>query len=246
MSIATAAAGCTSARSQQPSTISYVAFGDSFAAWETLSGYGYTKSFKDDLASERGAIVHETNLAHAGDSSVDLLRVLGEPTAQSLLRTADIVTWNIGTNDFGDARSAYRDGTCGGVDGQNCLRRAVATFTAAWDAIVLVLQSTPHKSSVVFKTMDVFYPDSASADPSFAVTNAYLEQMNAHIRSTASFAPVAAVRALFNGPDGTGDPRAARPAAPNGLLLPDGHPNREGASAIGLALLDGVRAGGRG
>ncbi len=235
--------GCTSARSEEAAALSYVAFGDSFAAWEVVNGYGYTKSFKDGIASERGVTVRGTNLAHAGDSSGDLLHILAHPTAQKALLTADIVTWNIGANDFGDARSEYRDGTCGGADGEDCLREAVATFAANWDAIVSAFQSSPHKSGAVFRTMDVFYRGGAADDPVFAATNPYLEQMNAHIGSTAAFASVSEVRVVFNGPDGTGDPNAARPAAPNGLLLPDGHPNRDGAAAIGLALRDG--GGGR-
>jgi lysophospholipase L1-like esterase len=228
---------CARLNAAQPA-LSYVAFGDSFAAWETATGYGYTKSFKDSVAADRGTTVRETNLAHAGDYSADMRAVIRQPAARTALRTADIVTWNIGMNDFDHARSQYQAGTCGGADNQDCLRRAVTTFSANWDAIVSTLDSTPHKPAAVFLTMDVMYRGGAADDPSFAVTNPYLDQMNAHIRSTATFAPVANVRVVFNGPRGTGDPNEPRPAAPGGLLLPDGHPNRDGAEAIGMALRD--------
>ena len=227
--------GCGSA-SGAPPTLSYVAFGDSLAAWETATGYGYTKSFKDGLAADRHAAVHETNLGHHGDYSIDMLAAVRKPAAQAALRTADVVTWNIGANDFGYARSQFLEGTCGGPDNQDCLRIAVATFSANWDAIVSTLTSAPHKPTAVFRTMDIFYPGGAAGDPSFAVTNPYLEQMNAHIRSTAAFASVSDVRLLFNGPGGTGDPADSRPAAPDGFVLADGHPNPDGAEAIGVAL----------
>lgn len=226
---------CARLNAAQPA-LSYVAFGDSFAAWETVMGYGYTRSFKDGLASDRHAAVRETNLGHHGDYSIDMLAAVRKPAAQAALRTADVVTWNIGVNDFGYARSQFLEGTCGGADNQDCLRAAVATFRANWDAIISTFTSAPHKTAAVFRTMDIFYSGGAAHDPSFAVTNPYLEQMNAHIRSTATFAPVANVRLLFNGPDGAGDPNQPRPAAPGGLLLPDGHPNRDGAEAIAMAL----------
>jgi hypothetical protein len=73
-------AGCAGS-SHAPASLSYVAFGDSFAAWETLHGFGYTKSLKDGLATERKAVVLEKNFGHAGDYSGDMLAVLRQPAS---------------------------------------------------------------------------------------------------------------------------------------------------------------------
>jgi hypothetical protein len=35
---------------------------------------------------------------------------------------AEVVTFNIGLNDLGHAGAAYEEGTCGGEDGEECLR----------------------------------------------------------------------------------------------------------------------------
>ncbi len=233
--VVAASVRCSHFNAEQPA-LRYVAFGDSFAAWETLHGWGYTKSFKDGLASSRKRTVIETNLAHAGDDSADMLATLRQPAAREALRTADVVSWNIGVNDFISARQRFQKGTCGGADNEDCLHSAVASFREHWDAILETLRSTPHRRDAIFLTMTLFYPGGAADDPSFPVTNAYLDEINQHIRSSDAFARVADVRPLFNGPDGTADPRTPHASAPGGLLLDDGHPNVAGAEAIATAL----------
>lgn len=229
-------AGCSRSDGATERPLSYVAFGDSLAAWETLHGFGYTKSFKDALASDRKREVAETNFGHAGDYSVDMLAILRQAASLEAVRTADVVTWNAGTNDFLNARYEYRTEICGGADNQDCLRRAVASFQENWDAIVETLRSAPHKSDAVFLTMTLFYPEGADGDPSYAATAPYLEQMNAHIRASSGVARVADVQALFNGADGRAAPQAVRASAPEGLVEDDGHPNAAGVALIADAL----------
>ncbi len=230
--------GCSRSDGATDEPLRYVAFGDSLAAWETLHGFGYTKSFKEALASDRKMAVTEKNFGHAGDYSDDMLAILRQAASLEAVRTADVVTWNAGTNDFLNARYEYRTGICGGADNQDCLRRAVASFRENWDAIVETLRSAPHKSDAVFLTMTLFYPEGAESDASYTVTSSYLDQMNAHIRTSSGVAGVADVRALFNGTDGRDAPQAPRADAPDGLVEDDGHPN-----AVGVALIaDALRA----
>lgn len=228
--------GCSRSDGAADRPLSYVAFGDSLAAWEDLHGFGYTKSFKEGLASDRKRGVAETNFGHAGDYSGDMLAILRQPASLEALRTADVVTWNAGTNDFLNARYEYRSGICGGADNQDCLRRASGTFRENWDAIVETLRSAPHKAGGTFLTMTLFYPEGAESDPSYAVTGPYLDQMNAHIRTSSGVAGVADVQVLFNGTDGRDAPQAPRASAPEGLVQDDGHPNAAGVEAIAEAL----------
>ena len=96
------------------------------------------------------------------------------------LRTADVVTWNIGFNDFGYARSQFLEGTCGGPDNQDCLRVGRRNVQRELTPSSRRSRRRLTNPTAVFRTMDIFYSGGAAGDPSFAVTNPYLEQMNAH------------------------------------------------------------------
>ena len=49
---------------------------------------------------------------------------------------AQVVTWEIGRNDYFIARMTYQARGCGGPDNQDCLRRAASAFKSNWDGIV--------------------------------------------------------------------------------------------------------------
>ena len=141
-----------------PASWDYVALGDSLA-----TGYGafkgYVPRYEAYIETDTTVAVTRTNLGRNGWTSSQLLSALrNDPTFRRATREAEIVTWNIGGNDLRAARKSYKQGTCGGLDNQDCLRAGVAKLETNWDAItaeVLELRST--KRTIV-RTMDIYNP----------------------------------------------------------------------------------------
>src|ERR687890_1534709 len=204
-----------------PASWDYVALGDSLA-----TGFGafkgYVPRYEAYTETNTGVAVTRTNLGQNKWTSSQLLSALrSDPTFLRATREAEIVTWNIGGNDFRAARTSYKNGTCGGVDNQDCLRASVATLKTNWTAItaeVLELRST---SNTIVRTMDIYNPyvrtdivsDTWQNDRGmndFQVFKKYLDRVNRHIAATSYTArvPYAPVYLAFNGTFGDEDPRS--------------------------------------
>jgi len=224
-----------------PASWDYVALGDSLA-----TGFGartgYVPRYDAHIEADTGVAVTRTNLGRNGWTSSQLLSALrNDPTFRRATREAEIVTWNIGGNDLRAARKSYKQGTCGGLDNQDCLRAGVAKLEANWDDItaeVLELRST---ENTIVRTMDIYNPyvrtdivsdtwprfDYGKND--FEVFRFYIDHVNSHIASTSNTAviPYARVYLAFNGTNGDEDPRS------KGYLSFDGlHPNNTGHRII--------------
>ncbi len=217
----------------------YTALGDSLATGFGAS-QGYVPRYKNHIQTSTGMSVSLTNLGQNGWTSADLLDALKtDRKFRSSVKGSPVVTWDIGGNDFRNARDKYKSKTCGGSDNQDCLRAAESVFKFNWDAIVteiLLLRST---SNTIIRTMDIYNPyvsedqtdtwtgDDGSND--FQVFKPYLDRINGHIAetATANHIPHAQVYIAFNGPDGTEDPWD------KGYLWIDGlHPNDKGHQVI--------------
>lgn len=122
---------------------------------------------------------------------------------------ADVVSWSIGGNDMRLARQAFKQGTCGGAQNQDCLQATRDQVTTEWDAIIAEILALRGDREGILRTMDVYNPyvSEDRADGSFAVFKLYLDDLNQHFRSSGgpSGIRVAAVYAAFNGPDGEDD-----------------------------------------
>jgi len=100
----------------------YTALGDSLATGY-LATQGYVPRYQSDIQTDTGISVMLYNLGQNGWSSANLLNALQTDSVfQNAVVQSDVVTWDIGLNDFKNARSQYKRGGCGGTDGQNCLR----------------------------------------------------------------------------------------------------------------------------
>lgn len=229
----------------------YTALGDSFATGY-LATSSYVPRFAGYLQSDNGVPVTLYNLGQNGWTSTQLLAAFTgkQSTFPTAVQEADVVTWDIGTNDFRLARDKYQGGKkCGGNDNQDCLRSMVTTFDANWDAIIGQILSRRALTITIVRTMDLYYPwvaedqatnsiaDSKETGPAkgndFAVLGYYLNQMNAHIASSCGGygIPVAQVHNAFNGPSGNQDPAASGYLASDGL-----HPNDVGHEIIAQAF----------
>lgn len=223
----------------------YTALGDSFATGY-LAQSGYVPRYQGFLEADNAVNVVLYNLGQNGWHSGNLLSALqGNATFQSAVQQSNVVTWDIGTNDFRTARDTYKRAKCGGKDNQDCLRTAVSNFSTNWDGIVNEILSRRPIATTIVRTMDLFDPwvaidqrsntiaDIKETGPAkgndFAVLEYYLDQMNARIALTTANAmiPLAQVHAAFNGSTYTEDPVA------KGWIASDGiHPNDAGHEVI--------------
>jgi lysophospholipase L1-like esterase len=224
----------------------YTALGDSiaFGLWAP-PGEGYVPLYAGYIQSDLSLPVTLIPLGVPGWTSGDLLNAVKTNwTFRLSIFGSNVLTWNIGGNDLRAARTQYKGGSCGGLDNQDCLKMAVATFETNWDLIVKELFALRKFRPTVFRTMDIYNPyvledmgvDSWPNDQGtdFDVLNLYLNQVNAYIAAS-SLSPnhpflYAPVHAAFNG-SGTTDP------ATLGLLAFDGfHPNALGHAVIAYLL----------
>jgi lysophospholipase L1-like esterase len=223
--------GGTGGSNNAPQNWSYVALGDSLA-FGALAQQGYVPRYADDARTDTGAHVTLVNLAVPGWHTGDLLNALNsDPALQAAVRNAQVVTWDIGGNDLANAHNHFAEGSCGGVDNQDCLRAAVTTMTTNWDAIMAKIVALTNPQHTIVRTMDIYNPfvGPDTATGVFDMMESKLDQVNAHIHASAAAngIPVAEVHHAFNGADGRTDP------ATLGLLAVDGfHPNDNGHKII--------------
>jgi lysophospholipase L1-like esterase len=97
------------------------------------------------------------------------------------LRGAEVVTYNIGINDLGQARASHEAGTCGGARGERCLRVAVKDFEANWDEITREILSLRSSDETIIRTAGLGYTPQAGK-----TFEPYLEQVNRHIGTSAA------------------------------------------------------------
>jgi lysophospholipase L1-like esterase len=200
----------------------YTALGDSLAFGALAPPFeGYVYRYRDEIAADTHATVPVFDLGVPGWKSGDLLDALRHNFVfRELVAASSIVTWDIGGNDLRSARQSYKNRTCGGTDNQDCLRSAVATFKANWDAILAEIMSLRNPAKTILRTMDIYNPyiaDDRSADSwpdddgltDLQALKPYLDEVNAHIAATVAShsIPYAQVYLAFNGPSGEEDPR---------------------------------------
>ena len=125
---------------------------------------------------------------------------------------AEVVTFNIGLNDLGQAGAAYERGACGGEDGEECLREAVKALKDNWDAIATEISGLRSTGNTIIRTPGLGYTPRAGDD-----LEHYVGEVNQHIASTTRSKAV---------------PHVEIPAGEIGMS-PDGvHPNDAGYATI--------------
>ena len=159
----------------------YVALGDSLAVGIGARS-GYVDRYASHIRTDTGARVNVVNLGQSGQTSSQLLHALrSDPSMHRALSGAEVITFNIGINDLGHAGEAYRNGTCGGDNNDECLRTAVATFEENWDAVIAELLSLRSTGDTIIRTAGIGYTPRVDE-----VFKPYLEQVNRHVATTAA------------------------------------------------------------
>jgi lysophospholipase L1-like esterase len=201
-------------------TLNYTALGDSLAyGILDFSRGGYVPRYAGYIQDDTGSSVTLNNLGQNGWRSDQLLEALRtNPTFRNSISNSQVVTWDIGGNDFLRFMDDYTNGTCGGADNQDCLRSAITSFKANWNAIIVEILALRRTGDTVVRTMDIYNPfvkaqkasDSWANDGGlndFQVIKPYLDEANSHIRATAAAngIPCAKVYQAFNGINGDED-----------------------------------------
>src|SRR5262249_10431534 len=134
----------------------YTALGDSLATGYLVQ-QGYVSLYNGYLQTDNGVTVTLYNLGQNGWTSGSFLNALrNDSVFQNAVLQADVITWDIGLNDFKNARASYLSRKCKGKDNQDCLRTAVATFKANWDGIRIEILSRRSVSNTIIRTVDIF------------------------------------------------------------------------------------------
>jgi lysophospholipase L1-like esterase len=161
-------------------TWDYVALGDSLAAG-VGARRGYVDRYADHLREDTGARIELTNLGVSGQTSPQLLRSLrNDPSTRRALRGAEVVTYNIGINDLGQARGYYEAGTCGGAQGERCLHTTVRELDQNWDEITEEILSLSSPDETIIRTVGLGYTPHAGR-----AIEPYLKQLNRNIATSA-------------------------------------------------------------
>jgi lysophospholipase L1-like esterase len=164
-----------------PVSWDYVAIGDSLAVG-VGAHRGYVARYASYIAADTGAQIDLINLGQSGETSSELLHTLrNDPAMRKTLSAAEVITFNIGINDLGDAARAHANGTCGGRDNQKCLRAAVEAFEENWSAIIAELLSLRSTEDTIIRTAGLGYI------PRVGETfEPYIREVNRYIATTAA------------------------------------------------------------
>src|SRR5918993_2175531 len=100
-----------------PTSWDYVALGDSLATGYGAFVKGYVPRYEAYVETDTGVAVTRTNLAQNRWTSSQLLSALSsDPTFRRATREAEIITWNIGGEEFRGAPPSSKKRNDGGGD----------------------------------------------------------------------------------------------------------------------------------
>ncbi len=229
-------------------TWNYTALGDSLASgYGATDNYGYAERYRDRLQTDNSVTVELANLGVSGWTSSDLLAALKKnSTYRNAVANSNVITLDIGANDFLNTADKYIAGTCGGKKNNKCLKRTHKRFKSNFKKIIQLIKRLNTKDSMVIRSMNLYFPnttfylndDFVTTDkyPSdFAVINPVLTKLNRQISQACRKKKIlfADVHLLYNGSSGTEDPSL------KGYISDDTlHPNDSGYQVIA----DGLRA----
>lgn len=209
--------GETEAMTVSPAAWDYVALGDSLAVG-VGARRGYVDRYAEHLRKDTGARVRVVNLGISGQTSPQLLYALrNDPSMRRAIGRAEVVTFNIGINDLGQAGRTYENGTCGGAANERCLRAAVSAVEGNWDATIEEILSLRSTKETIIRTAGLGYTPRVDG-----IFEPYLAEVNRHIAASAANNGIPYVEEVRLGEDS---------------MSPDGvHPNDEGYRMIAERL----------
>jgi hypothetical protein len=203
----------------------FVYFGDSMTwFWPEI----YAAHIEADL----GVTVTVHNWSRSNRHSTQLLYILqNDEELRDVVGEAEVIAFDIPAKHVRQASYSYDAGTCGGSDGQDCLREGLELYKADVDAILDEILSLRGTDEALIRTMDYYLSgvNQLQEDGTYQVLYPYYRECCDYLAEAASqrSIPVAQVHLAFNGPGGDEDP------GDKGLIGNDGiHVGPEGAAVI--------------
>lgn len=192
----------------------YVALGDSNPA-----GYGVLRSYVAlyavDIGKDLGVQVNMHNRAFNGARVGEILTGLQkDPALQQDIRDAEVVTIDVGANDWTPVAVAYPAQNCGGADNEDCMRKLIEYYRENLEGILEeIARLRGPDARVLVRVVDLYlsdcdFPDFFKNKEIFNGVNPYVTEFNAVIAelSAAHGAKVVPLHLELNGPDGTKNP----------------------------------------
>jgi hypothetical protein len=131
----------------------YVVLGGSLSCGFNDSGGGFPERYATLYGEDHpGSYPQVTNLCKPNTPSDAMIATLSEPTTQDALSKADIISLDNGAIEWLQARWSYKAGSCGGADGQDCLRTLYDRYTANRKVIDDAIDASRQPGSLVFAT----------------------------------------------------------------------------------------------
>jgi hypothetical protein len=203
----------------------YVVLGDSIAG---NFASRYAKQIEADLGVE--VRMHPWYGGNRHSSGLILEDLRTDQELRSDLRDAEVVTFLVSALDLKEPIQAYRAGTCGGAENQDCLREALTLLKADTDAIIAEILSLRSTSDTIIRAMTYYnflvndgkeWDYFQAVNPIWVAHNEYLVQA-----ASEHGIGVARVDLAFNGPNLDEDPSDL------GYVDDGRHPNLEGITLI--------------
>lgn len=152
---AQAGAGDFSYSSGNGTAQSWSGFGDSI-----MAGYcglfcsikSYASYYADSAAAENDWTVDLQARPQSGETTIQIYDEMSVNHINEL-RSADMVMWSAGGNDFLNARDAYSS-SCD----EGALSQAMTDWRADWDLIISLVSAEASQDAII-RTMNIYYPD---------------------------------------------------------------------------------------
>ncbi len=171
------------------STLSYVAFGDSWPEGAHCNGCTpFPELWLEALEEQTGAEVQFFDFMGERERSTSESKMsaslLGSLQTNEETRTAvadaDVILIATGPNEIGDAAEAVQADTCGGADGFDCIRALGETWTTNFDQILTEIETLRKGNATAIRLVSaanpfVLYPEMNEGMPAdFATTGGAL------------------------------------------------------------------------
>jgi hypothetical protein len=213
----------------------YIAMGDSFTGLAS-----WPEQYAAHLEQELGVDILFKDRSKGAQKIIQMLEgIRTDEGLRRYIRQAELITVNYGSDSFRRPVQSNRDGTCGGTDGQDCLREAFSQAEQDWEAFLdeLIALRPPEEAAIVTFMIGVMLVQTTCdwGSDCWDVGTSYFIDWCDFIEQSATERGiyVVDVNRYFNGED-------YRQPTNKDLLLYDGfHLNSDG-SAIIVDLLKGL------
>ena len=125
----------------------YVAMGDSFTGLAS-----WPEQYAAHLEQELGVDILFKDRSRGSQKIIEMLeRIRTDEGLRKDIMQAELITVSFGSDSFRMPVQSYRDGTCGGTDGQDCLRETFSQAEQDWGAFLdeLITLRPPEEAPIV-------------------------------------------------------------------------------------------------